>query len=198
MDILTYEMGGVLYVNLTNRCSNDCEFCERTRIKDVNGYNLWLDHEPTAEEIIADMKTKDLGEYSEVVFCGWGEPTYRWDVIKEVSDYVHSIGKTTRINTNGQGNLICGYDITTEIAKYLDKVSISLNNATAEKYDAVCHSIFGKEAFEELQNFAHKCMLAGVHTTLSVVDLIGEDEVAAARNIAERLGVHFRVRPEIK
>ena len=198
MDTLCYNIEGIMYVNLTNKCSNDCDFCERNRVKTMSGYNLWLDKEPTAEEIIEDLKSKDLNGITDLVFCGFGEPSYRWDVIKSVANFAHSIGLKTRMNTNGQGSLINGYDITTDIDKYLDKVNISLNNSNRDRYDDVCHSIYGKEAFEELLSFAKKCSEKGVHTTLSVVDCIGNEEIEECRKIASSLGVNFRVRQEIK
>lgn len=198
MDILCYNIEGIMYVNLTNKCSNDCDFCERNRVKTMSGYNLWLDKEPTSDEIIEDLKSKDLNGVTDLVFCGFGEPSYRWNVIKSVADFAHSIGLKTRMNTNGQGSLINGYDITVDIDKYLDKVNISLNNSNRDRYDDVCHSIYGKEAFEELLSFAQKCSEKGVHTTLSVVDCIGADEIEECRKIANSLGVNFRVRQEIK
>ena len=198
MDILTYNIGGVMYVNLTNRCSNDCTFCERTRVSNMGGYNLWLDKEPSAEDIISELKGKDLDGITELVFCGWGEPTYRFDVIKQVSSYAHIIGLNTRVNTNGQGSLIAGYDISSEVADCLDKVSISLNASCAQEYQSVCRSEYGESAYGELLDFAAKCHDRGVHVTLSVVDLIGESEVEACRKIANSIGVQFRVRPEIK
>lgn len=198
MDTLTYQIGSGVYINLTNKCSNDCEFCERNRIQGVEGYYLWLEKEPTAQEIIADLQKRNFDDFDEIIFCGFGEPTYRWEVIKEVADFAHSIGKPTRINTNGQGSLINGYDITKELPKYIDKVNISLNNGDAKKYDRACKSIYGENAFYELQDFAKKCLAQGVHTTFSVVDCIPKEEIEQARQIAQNIGVHFRVREEIK
>ncbi len=198
MDTITYQIGNGVYINLTNKCSNDCTFCERNRISGVEGYYLWLKEEPTAEQIITSLKTFDLKDFDEVIFCGFGEPTYKWNVIKDVAVYAHSIGKSTRLNTNGQGILINGYDITEEIANYIDKVNISLNNGNAKRYDEVSRSIYGEKAFEELQNFGAKCLAKGVHTTFSVVDCIPKEEIECARQIAERIGANFRVREEIK
>lgn len=198
MDILTYNIGGVMYVNLTNRCSNDCSFCERTRVSNMGGYDLWLEKEPSAYDVISELKDKDLDGIEELVFCGWGEPTYRFDVIKEVSTYAHAMGLTTRVNTNGQGCLIAGYDISSEVADCLDRVSISLNASCAQSYQSVCMSEYGESAYEALLDFATKCREKGVHVTLSVVDLIGDVEVEACRKIASGIGVEFRVRPEIK
>ncbi len=198
MDTITYQIGNGVYINLTNKCSNDCVFCERNRISGVEGYYLWLKNEPTAEMVIENLKTYDLKDFDEVIFCGFGEPTYRWNEIKEVANFAHSIGKSTRLNTNGQGNLINGYDITQEIANYIDKVNVSLNNGNSKRYNEDNHSIFGEVAFQEIQNFAKKCIEKGVHTTFSVVDCISKEEIEAARQIALAIGANFRVREEIK
>lgn len=198
MDTITYQIGNGVYINLTNKCSNDCVFCERNRISGVEGYYLWLKNEPTAEMIIENLKTYDLKDFDEVIFCGFGEPTYKWEEIKEVADFAHSIGKSTRLNTNGQGNLINGYDITEQIANYIDKVNVSLNNGNSKRYDEDNRSIFGEDAFREIQNFAKKCIEKGVHTTFSVVDCISKEEIEAARQIALAIGANFRVREEIK
>ncbi len=198
MDTITYQIGNGVYINLTNKCSNDCVFCERNRISGVEGYYLWLKNEPTAEMVIESLKTYDLKDFDEVIFCGFGEPTYRWNEIKEVADFAHSIGKSTRLNTNGQGNLINGYDITQEIANYIDKVNVSLNNGNSKRYNEDNRSIFGEVAFQEIQNFAKKCIEKGVHTTFSVVDCISKEEIEAARQIALAIGANFRVREEIK
>lgn len=198
MDTITYKIERGIYINLTNKCSNDCTFCERNRIQGVEGYYLWLDKEPNADEIIQSLKRYDLYSFDEIIFCGFGEPTYKWNVIKQVAEYGHLIGKSTRMNTNGQGILINGYDITKEIAKYIDKVNISLNNGNSKRYDEDCHSIYGEKAFFELQDFAKKCLEQGVDTTFSVVDCISAKEIEEARQIALLVGAKFRVREEIK
>lgn len=198
MDTITYQIGRGIYINLTNKCSNNCVFCERNRIDGVSGYYLWLKEEPTASQVIENLKSYRLEDYDEIIFCGFGEPTYKWNEIKAISEYAHSIGKSTRINTNGQGNLINGYDITEEIAEYIDKINVSLNNGNAKRYDEVNRSIYGEYAFEELQNFAKKCIENGVQTTFSVVDCIPKEEIEQAREIAKSIGANFRVREEIK
>ena len=198
MDVITYEIGGIIYVNLTNRCSNDCTFCERTRVDNMSGYNLWLDREPTADEIIASLKSRDLSAVTDLVFCGWGEPTYRMAEIIKVAKFAHDMRLATRINTNGQGSLIAGYDISSEVASVIDSVSISLNCSNSVDYQKSCVSEFGEKAFEELLNFAEKCSNKGVSVTLSVVDFIGKNQVEECRAIAKSIGVNFKVRPEIK
>jgi len=196
-DTLTYEIDNNLYINLTNRCSNNCEFCVRNHLDSYDGYDLWLEREPTVDEIISELKTRDIEKYNEIVFCGYGEPTYRYDVIKDVADYVHAFGAKTRVNTNGQGNRINGKDITADIYKYLDKINVSLNASNAKKYDADCHSEYGEEAFFDMLDFAKKCKEAGANVIFSVVDCIGEDEIKACKHLADSYGIPLRIREMI-
>ena len=86
MDTYVYEYGSGLYINLTNRCNNNCAFCLRHTNQGVGRHRLWLEHEPTAEQVIEKMQ--NLSAYEEVVFCGFGEPTLAWETLKPVS-YTH-------------------------------------------------------------------------------------------------------------
>ncbi len=194
MDTYLYENEGSLYVNLTNACTNDCTFCERNKNSGAFGYRLWLEKEPTADEVIACLREKDLSAYGEVVFCGFGEPIMRLDVLLEVAKYCRKEGIRTRINTNGQGNLIYGRDIAPELKPWIDTVSISLNNGTAEKYQETCRSAFGEAAFAAILEFAASCVRQGIRTVMTVVDVIPAEEIEQARALAESVGAEFRVR----
>lgn len=199
---ITYELGNSLYVNLTNRCSNACTFCERNFRDNVNGEDgLWLDREPTVDEIKADFEKRDLSKYTSVVFCGFGEPTERFDDMMEIAEWLKQKcpDMPLRINTNGQGNLICGRDITPELKGRIDCVSISLNAENAEKYQELCLSEFGGEkAFEGLKDFAKSAKNYVSEVVFSVVDIISPDEIEACRKIAEECGVSFRVREYVE
>lgn len=189
-----YVVDKNLYINLTNRCSNKCEFCVRYYDQPIYG-DLWIKDEPTADQVIDIIEREfDLAQYGEVVFCGYGEPTYKFDEIVKICDYVHSKGGKTRINTNGQGNKILGRDITSTISKCMDTINISLNETDAEKYDKICHSVYGKEAFDIMLDFAKGCVKAGGNVVLSVVDCIGQEEIDKARKIAQSIGAKLRVR----
>ena len=96
MDTYVYEYGSGLYVNLTNRCNNNCAFCLRHTNQGVGRHRLWLEHEPTAEQVIEKMQ--NLSAYEEVVFCGFGEPTLAWETLKQVAAYVKRQGKPVRVN----------------------------------------------------------------------------------------------------
>lgn len=199
MDTLTYVIEEKIYINLTNRCSNNCVFCIRNNHDGLEGYgmkgyNLWLNNEPCADDIIKQLELFGVANFNEVVFCGFGEPIYRWDEIKQISEYVHKCNGKTRINTNGQAKLILGYDITWEIGKYIDTVNVSLNATDATKYQEVCCSVFGSRAYDVMLEFARNCVKNNVRTVLSVVDCIGKEEIEKAKFIANEIGAELRIR----
>lgn len=191
MDTYVYQVGGKNYINLTNRCNNACDFCIRQNKVGIPGFSLWLEKEPEAEEVIAQLDAAGRGD---VVFCGYGEPTLRLDVLKEVAAYVKSYGGKVRLNTNGLANREYGRDVVPELENLVDVMSISLNEASAEKYDAVCHSIYGPAAFDEMLDFARRCAGTRMDTVLSVVDVISPEDIAVCREIAEKVGARLRVR----
>ena len=191
MDTYVYQVGGKNYINLTNRCNNACDFCIRQNKVGIPGFSLWLEKEPEAEEVIAQLDAAGRGD---VVFCGYGEPTLRLDVLKEVAAYVKSYGGKVRVNTNGLANREYGRDVVPELENLVDVMSISLNEASAEKYDAVCHSIYGPAAFDEMLDFARRCAGTRMDTVLSVVDGISPEDSAVCREIAEKVGARLRVR----
>lgn len=197
---ISYCEGSGLYINLTNRCTNDCAFCVRN-IQDSVGdaASLWLDREPTYEEIVADLEKRDFSKYTEVVFCGYGEPMMCLDILLQVAAYLRT--KTTlpiRINTNGHANLIYGEDVTPRLKGLIDVVSISLNSATAEDYDKLCQPIFGKEAYEGLLDFAARAKQYVKKVSLSVVDILPPEEIEICRKRAADVGVDLRVRTMIE
>ena len=188
-----------LYVNLTNRCTNRCTFCIRTNKEGVgSGTHLWLSHEPSVSEVIDALKEYDINSYKEVVFCGYGEPTMRIDELVEVAKWIKQNYKVkTRINTNGHANEYNKKDVTPLFDGVIDSVSISLNASNKKAYDECCKSIYGEEASDIMLDFAKK---AKEHTkvALSVVDIIGEDEVKACKKLADKIGVELRVREYVE
>jgi TatD family-associated radical SAM protein len=193
---ITYEVGNSLYINITNRCTNRCSFCIRNNRDGVgSGANLWLEQEPTAAQVVADIRKRDISKYREFVFCGFGEPMIRtYDVIEICKQLKQQFDKPIRINTNGQANLICGKDITPLLAGLVDSISISLNTKNKNEYQAFCRSCYGDAAFEAMLDFTVRCKEYIPKVILSVVDFLSEDDIAACRKIAQDIGVDFRVR----
>ncbi len=196
MDTYTYKIGNSLYVNLTNRCTNRCTFCVRDGKTEYEGYSLWLKGgEPTAEQIVSQIG--DAQRYDEIVFCGFGEPTFRLEPMLEICAFVHAAGGKTRLNTNGHGNVINGRNIAPLLAGNLDTVNISLNAPCAAEYDSVCRPQI-ENAFEAVLQFARDCKQSGVNALFSVVDCIGQEAVERCRRIADEAGIPLRVREMIE
>ncbi|MBR2397884.1 MAG: TatD family nuclease-associated radical SAM protein [Clostridia bacterium] len=133
-NVYSYEIDGKLYINLTNKCTNACSFCVRQK-DTYEGYFLWLDNEPSVLDVINSVQ--DLDKYAEVVFCGYGEPTFKIAEVVELAKYFKSKGKITRLNTNGHGSKINGRDISSDLIGAIDVVSISLNQSDAKKYQQI-------------------------------------------------------------
>ena len=198
-DTYVYVLDGNLYLNLTNKCSNACDFCVRNERTSYYGHYLWLTKgEPTASQVIAQLNALgDLSKYKEAVFCGFGEPTYRMEVMCEVADFLHSKGISTRLNTNGQGNLINKRDIIPDLVGKIDLVNVSLNASCYEKYQKICRSQFREAGFDGMVEFAKNCKRQGVNVRFSIVDCIGEEEVEACKSLASRVNVPLYIRDYI-
>ena len=197
---ITYVYGKNLYVNTTNRCDCSCTFCLRTtgdRVGDSGP--LWLEREPTREEILADIQKRDLTQYQELVFCGYGEPTYRLEDILWVAEQVKGYSSIPiRMDTNGHSDLIHGRPTAHLFAGRFDILSISLNRATAEDYQATCRSKYGIESYQAMLDFTRKAAAFVPHVVMTVVDKDKSPaEIETCRALAEELGARLRVRAYI-
>lgn len=203
MMTITYEYEGALYVNLTNRCDCSCVFCLRHNGHKGSIYadDLWLEHEPTREEIWADFQKRDLSQYRELVFCGFGEPMFRWEDDAWLIDQLkaHSIPcPPVRINTNGHANRILGRDITPELAGRVDVISISLNGSTAEEYTAVTRPSTGEQGWEDMLEFTRRAVPYVPKVVMTVVNKDKTpEELEKCRALAQSLGAVLRIREYI-
>ena len=198
---VTYEVGDGLYINLTNGCTNRCDFCIRNNGDGAYGSeSLWLEREPTEQEVLESVFSRDLSSYSEVVFCGYGEPSLRLDVARRVALAIKEKypAMPVRINTNGQSDLIFKRDTAKDYEGAFDTVSISLNAPTAEKYQDICHSVFGEETLDSIIKFAENVKKYVQNTAFSVVgDFLSAEDIEKCHEISERTGVALRVREYI-
>lgn len=128
-----------LYLNPTNRCTNRCSFCIRNHAAGLGGALLRGGPEPDVAELRAAVDAQGgPAAFQEFIWCGFGEPTFRLDLMVEASDYLRRDGARVRLNTNGHGSLIHGRDILRELANAVDHVSISLNAPTCTRYLDLC------------------------------------------------------------
>lgn len=193
---ILYVYKDKVYLNITNKCPCACTFCIRSK-KDAIGdaSNLWLNHNPSFEEVKAAIDAFDFNGYNEIIFCGYGEPTNSFDVLVKTAQYIRSkLDIKIRVNTNGLGSLVNGRDISAELCSNVDTVSISLNCSNKEDYLKTVRPKFGIDSFDEMLDFAKKCRALTENVVLSVVDVIGEEEVEKCKKIAEGLNIPLRVR----
>jgi TatD DNase family protein len=188
---IAYRIRNSLYLNITNRCTNACIFCAKFKDFTVKGHHLRLEHEPTIDEV--KKAVGDPTGYEEVVFCGYGEPLIRLDLVREIAAWLKGKGIKVRINTDGQANLVHGRNILPELEGLVDAVSVSLNAADAETYQSICRSRFGDRGYEAVKDFLKEAKKVIPSVTATAVTLPGID-VEACRRIAEELGVEFRDR----
>jgi TatD DNase family protein len=188
---IAYRIRNSLYLNITNRCSNRCSFCAKFDDFTVKGHYLLLDHEPSAAEVLAAIGNST--DCDEVVFCGYGEPLLRLDLIKEVAAELKKRGLRTRINTDGQANLVYGRNILPELAGLIDSISVSLNAADPATYARLCNTPFGDAGFQAVCDFLREAPKHIPQVTASAVSVPGLD-LPAVRHLANTLGVEFRER----
>lgn len=196
--VILYELYNGLYVNMTNKCPCACTFCLRQDRDEMNSSgSLWLEREPSVEEVKAEFEQFDMSKYDEVIFCGFGEPTERLYDMLEVAAFVkEKYNITTRVNTNGLSDLIWNKNTAPDFEGKIDVVSISLNTPSKERYFELTRNKFGIESFDAMLTFAKnvkeyvkKVVMTTVSTTLTAEE---EDQ---CRDICDKLGVTYRIRP---
>ena len=197
---IVYWLGNNLYLNTTNRCSNNCYFCIRTFKEGVGDFNLKVNREPSTEEVIRELQNFiNLKNWSEIVFCGFGEPLERLDCVLEVCRWIKKYyGKAAsiRIDTNGQGTLINkGREVIGELKEAgVDKISVSLNAPDKETYNQVCRPTFNN-AFGSVLEFIEKAKeVFDVEITTVAIPEVDTSKIG---EIAKKMGVKFRIREYI-
>jgi TatD DNase family protein len=198
---IAYGIRSVLYLNITNRCTNRCSFCPRVWDETrgpgaegayiAKGHNLRLEREPSVQEIEHAMG--DISPYREIVFCGFGEPTMRLDVLLEVAKNIRARGQRVRLDTNGQGSLYHGRSIVPELAEVLDAVWVSLNAADPDTYEKLCQPDGGRDAFDKVIEFVKEARERIYEVVVTAVEVPGLD-VGAVQRLARELGAQFHGR----
>ncbi len=197
MNNILYKVHDNLYVNLTNRCPCACTFCLRQTMDRVGeSDSLWLKEEPDFETVAAEFDRFDMNAYREVVFCGFGEPTERFDLLLRVAKYIKETwGKPVRINTNGLGSLINGRDIAPELKGLVDTVSISLNTPDKDAYLKLVRPKFGEQSFDALLSFAKECVRYVPNVVLTTVDTtLTKEQEAHCAALCRAIGAKYRIR----
>ncbi|NNN05750.1 MAG: radical SAM protein [Elusimicrobia bacterium] len=199
-----YEFEGGLYLNITNRCPTACSFCVKTRWDwSFRGRDLLLPHEPSRREILDGLEAR-LGpttSYRELVFCGYGEPTQRLDVLLAAARHARHLRPdiSVRLNTVGLGRLICGRDIVPDLRGAVDRVSVSVNTADPAQWLTLHRPRpeYRAAGFAAACAFAADCAAAGLRTRVTAVDRPDVD-LPAVEALARSLGAEFFLRPQLE
>lgn len=201
MENILYTYGNKIYLNITNACPCDCEFCIRHNKNGLGDMgSLWLDHEPTIDEIKYAIDEFDWNGYTDAVFCGFGEPTCAFEKLLTTAEYIRNkYNVKIRLNTNGLANLInkCD-DCAKRMEGKFDSVSVSLNASNAEKYNDIVHPKYGIKSFEAMLDFTKDCQKYIPEVKMSIVDTIGSDEIEQCKKLCADNNITLRVREYIK
>ena len=191
-----YKFEGKLYINITNGCPCRCVFCIRDNGDSISDNDsLWLEHEPSFEEICEAFDSFDKTGMTDAVFCGYGEPTVRADMVVKVAEYIKANSELSiRLNTNGLVKLIHPDFDVERFRGAIDSVSISLNAPTAARYNEVTRPSFGEKSFDVMLKFAEDMKSVCGKVGFTVVDVISDEEIAACQKLADEMGIPLRVR----
>lgn len=195
--VILYEVHENLYVNMTNKCPCSCTFCLRQTKDEMNhSGSLWLEREPSVEEVIAEFDKFDMKKYHELVFCGFGEPTERLEDLLKVAAFAkEKFNIPIRINTNGLSDLIYEKDTAPMYEGLVDTISISLNTPNKEEYLKLTRSKFGIQSHDAMLRFAGNVSKYVPNVILSTVSTtITEHEEQECKAICDKLGVTYRIR----
>jgi len=192
-ETIAYPIRNSLYLNITNRCTCKCYFCV-TRFSDyVKGHNLRLTKEPSLEEILSAIPQDVHIKYKEVVFCGYGEPTLRLDIIKGVCRYLKKKDMHIRINTNGHANIIANKSVPPELKGLIDCVSVSINALNPKEYQEICQPQFGEQTFDKVIKFIKEAKESLPYVEITTI-MRPDIDIKPFQKLAQDLGVDFRAR----
>ena len=199
---LVYLLDGKVYINLTNSCTNNCVFCIRDIKDDVVGANLFLNTENVkAEDVIEQLENIHDKLSSEIIFCGYGEPMLKLEVIKEVAKYIKEKYPNTilRVNTNGHANLVYKRNVLPELKGLIDRFSVSLNGENEEVYNKISQPNLDG-AYNAVKEFIRESVNQGFDTTATIVTNYKGYDVNMQKciEITKELGAKFRERPWIE
>jgi len=204
-----YGDAGRLYLNVTNRCTNRCSFCVRYRMEGLGGAILWGGIEPDLGALQDAVRARGAFEqFREFVWCGYGEPTFRLDLILQAASWLRSGGAKIRLNTNGHACLIQGRDVLAELSQAVDEVSISLNAPNSQRYTELCRPDPGSIpnpggmaapqilAWDAMLDFLSRAPVYFESVQASVVGFtLTTEEIESCRLLARSFGItKFRVR----
>lgn len=192
MQQISYPIRKNLYLNITDRCTLVCAFCPKTKgVLKVHDFDLTLDHRPEVEEIIDSIG--DPTEYEEIVFCGYGEPTLRLKVLKQIAAWIKEQGGRVRINTDGLANLVNKRNVLPELEGLVDSLSVSMNAQNETVYNKHCQPAL-PGSFDAMLEFLRQAPAYIPNVTATAIEGLEGVDMEACKKLAKQCGVSFRHR----
>ena len=189
---IAYKIRNSLYLNITDRCTLVCQFCPKTQgVQKVHEYDLTLAQRPEVDEIIRSIG--DPCAYDEIVFCGYGEPTLRLKVLKQVASWIKEHGGKVRINTDGLANLVNKRNVLPELKGLVDAVSVSLNAQEESVYNRHCQPAL-PGSYQAMLDFLEQAPAWIPNVTATAIDGLDGVDIDACEKLADERGVEFRRR----
>ena len=189
---VSYTIGDRLYLNITDRCTLGCRFCPKNQGSHrVHDYDLTLDHRPGLAEILVAID--DPRRFSEVVFCGFGEPTLRLSVLIDTARHIRQNGGRVRVNTDGLANLVHKRNVLPDMAGCIDALSVSMNAHNDEVYRRHCAPAL-PGSYSAMLAFLRQAPDYIDDVTATAIDGLPGVDITACEEVAARLGVGFRRR----
>ncbi len=193
MTQIAYPIRNSLYLNITDRCTLECQFCPKHTSQGpvVHDFDLSLDHRPDTDEIIDAIG--DPADYEEIVFCGFGEPTLRFKVLIAVARWIKEHGGKTRVNTDGLANLVNKRNVLPEMQGLIDSLSVSMNAQNPEIYARHCQPAL-PGSWQAMLDFLQQAPKYIPQVTATAIDGLEGVDIAACEQLATQRGVEFRRR----
>jgi len=189
---IAYKIRNSLYLNITDRCTLVCQFCPKTQgVQQVHEYDLTLEQRPQVDEIIQSIG--DPRTYDEIVFCGYGEPTLRLKVLKQVAGWIKEHGGKVRINTDGLANLVNKRNVLPELKGLVDALSVSMNAQEESVYNKHCQPAL-PGSFQAMLDFLQQAPGWIPNVTATAIDGLADVDIDACKKLARERGVEFRRR----
>lgn len=192
-----YKFDGKMYANITNQCPCSCSFCIRKNADCVgDSGSLWLEHEPSYQEITDAFDKFDKTGIKELVFCGYGEPMMRANMVVMVAEYVkENSDLIIRINTNGLIDFMDPLFDLSSLKYKIDKISVSLNASDPDKYYRITNSKYGLPSYNSMLNFTIRVQEFVPDVSFTIVDYeMDEEEIEKCKERAKDCGVPLRIR----
>ena len=192
---IAYVIRDSLYLNITDKCTLHCRFCPKHNgSRQVHQFDLSLAHKPSMQEVIDAIDAKgDIGQFQEVVFCGYGEPTLRLKELLVIAKHIKDKGGRVRVNTDGLANRVHKRNVLPELGQYVDAISVSMNAQNASVYQQHCCPALADSypAMLEFLKLAPRYIADVTATAINGLEGVDVQQCAA---LASQLGVEFRAR----